>query len=190
MNRLIKLGRRGVLAGFCMVGGALLMACTPEHNWREIRSEPDGFVAMFPARPDTMARSVALADDLTVTMSMHGAQVNGVVYAVATARLPATDAALPARALAAMQAHMVRNIAGQQRPVRAASVPRGFSSAAGRGVLAAEDIVAEGRVQGAPAQLFGRFVAAEGRVWQAVVVGPRPHPEHVTLFLDSLRIAP
>ena len=63
-----------------VVLAALLMgltACTPEHDWREIRAGEDGFVAMMPSRPARMTQPVDL-DGLKLTMSMQGSLVREV----------------------------------------------------------------------------------------------------------------
>ena len=40
---------------------AVLSACTPTYNWREVRPEGSGVVLMMPCKPDSHARRVRLA---------------------------------------------------------------------------------------------------------------------------------
>jgi len=166
----------------------LLSACTPEHDWREIRASDDGFVAMMPSRPARMTQPVDL-DGLRLTMSMQGSLVRDVAYTVGTASLP-PDAGKAAseQALSVMRRAMVRNIDGQERTTR----PVRFSLIDGSGAMVGSvdgiEVEAVGRMRGQEATLIARFAGIDTRVWQVVVLGPVPDREQATMFLDSVRL--
>lgn len=174
-----------------VVLAALLMcltACTPEHDWREIRAGEDGFVAMMPSRPARMTQPVDL-DGLKLTMSMQGSLVREVAYTVATASLP-PDAgqAVSEQALSAMRRAMVRNIEGEERATRPVSFSLIDGSGAVVGSVNGIEVEAVGRMRGQEATLIARFAGVDKRVWQIVVLGPKPDREQATMFLDSVRL--
>ncbi len=166
----------------------LLSACTPEHDWREIRAGEDGFVAMMPSRPARMTQPVDL-DGLRLTMSMQGSLVRDVAFTVGTASLPqGADQTVGAQALDVMRRAMVRNIEGEQRSAR----PVKFSIIDGSGAVVGSveglEVEAVGRMRGQEATLIARFATVDARVWQIVVLGPRPDREQAAMFLDSVRL--
>lgn len=165
----------------------LLAACSPGHDWREIRADADRFRIMMPARPDTMTLPIEL-DGLPLQMTMHGARVDEVSYTVATAALPDTTVAIRERVLAAMRKGMVRNIGG--RELRAEALPVPVIDASGTTVGSAPGwrVDAEGQAGGRQVSLHAIFAAREGRAWQAVVLGPAPDPEQTRTFLDGFRV--
>lgn len=170
-----------------LAGAASLVACSPEHDWREVRAEDGGYRVMLPARPAQMTRAIEL-DGLRVDMTMHGAQARGVAYTVATAKLPDDTEATRERALAVMRVAMVRNIGGTERgsrPVAVALVDAGGTPA---GTAPGVEIEAAGRMRDGDAVLLARFVGRGTRVWQAVVLGPAPDREQAAVFLESLKL--
>jgi hypothetical protein len=172
------------LAALLMV----LTACTPEHDWREIRAGEGGFAAMMPSRPARMTQPVDL-DGLPLTMSMQGSLVREVAYTVATASLP-PDAgqAVMEQALSAMRRAMVRNIEGEERATRSVSFSLIDGSGAVVGSVNGVEVEAVGRMRGQEATLIARFAGVDKRVWQVVVLGPKPDREQASMFLDSVRL--
>lgn len=170
-----------------LAAAMLLAACSPEHDWREVRAEDAGYAVMLPAKPATMTRPIHL-ETMRVDMSMQGAQAGGVSYTVGAVRLPDGEPATRERALAAMRAAMVRNIGGTERTARPIVVA--MIDATGRQVGTAEGVEVEavGRMRDGEAVLLARFVGVGARAWQAVVLGPRPDREQAALFLDSFRL--
>jgi hypothetical protein len=43
-------------------------------------------------------------------------------------------------------------------------------------------------MRGQEATLIARFAGVDKRVWQIVVLGPKPDREEATMFLDSVRL--
>ena len=86
---------------------ALLLACSPQYNWRDYSSDVAPFRVMFPDKPSTHKRTIDL-DGLKVEMTMTAAEVNGATFAVGSAQAP--DTASAEKALSAMKTALVRNI--------------------------------------------------------------------------------
>jgi hypothetical protein len=170
-----------------LAAGVVLAACSPEHDWREVRADEAGYRVMLPAKPASMTRAIHL-ETMRVDMSMQGAQAGGVSYTIGAVRLPDTSDAARERALAAMRSAMVRNIGGDERAARPVAVA--LVDAAGHrvGTVQGVEVEAVGRMRDADAVLIARFVGLDGRVWQAVVLGARPEREQAAQFLDSLAL--
>lgn len=140
---------------------AVLSACSPRHDWREVHGTDAPYVALLPAKPVTHARPIDL-DGIAVTMTMTAAQVDDATYAVGNAKLPDPSAA-PA-ALKAMKTALVKNINGTV--IREAAV-----EISGQPMTVELEAVGVGPNQQS-LLLVGRFVAKDDRVYQAIVVGP------------------
>ena len=164
-----------------------LAACSPEHDWREIRSEDAGFLVMLPGKPARMTRPIQL-EGLRVEMAMVGAQAREVAYTVGAVTLPNGDEATRALALAAMRTAMVSNIGGAIRSERAVKLARVDAAGQRTGDIEGLEVEAFGRMRDRPATLIARFVAIGPQAWQAVVLGPEPDREHAALFLESLKL--
>lgn len=154
---------------------ALLAACSPKFDWREVRGSAAPFVVLLPAKPASHTRAVNL-DGIEVSMTMTAADVDGVTFAVGTAELP--DEAKAQQALTTMKTALVRNIGG--------TVRKETSSAPGTipVTIDIEAAGAESRV------LFGRFIANGKRVYQVIAIGkesalPR---EAADTFLTSFKL--
>jgi hypothetical protein len=173
------------VAALAIVAG--LAACSPEHDWREIRAEDADFVVMMPARPASLTRPIDL-DGQRLDMAMRGAQAREVTYTVGTVRLPDASDASRERALAAMRLAMVRNIGGTERASRAVEVSVVDPSGRVLGRVGGVEVEAVGRMRDREATLIARFVGDGPHAWQAVVLGPTPDREHAALFLESLKL--
>lgn len=159
-----------------------LLACSPTYDWREIRGTDASYVVMLPAKPSTHTRMVNL-NGVKVNMTMTAARVNDITFAVGNAQLPNPKAAQAA--LNAMKTAMVKNIGGKirtEKPVAGTSGPTA--------PIEVEAIGTTGKDANAQAQiLFGRFVAKDNRVYQAIVLGPEQAipPEAVETFFSSFK---
>lgn len=159
---------------------AALAACNPALNWREVRGGDAPYTILLPAKPTTFARPVDLAG-LKVEMSMTAAEVDGVSYAVASARV--TDPAGRKAALAAMQEAMLRNIGASQKQERAVVL---------NGGVPATEVSAQGLAGPSrrPVAMRARFAQHGERVFQAVALGPADAltPEAAETFLGSFTL--
>lgn len=147
--------RRAACFGCCL----LLLACSPKFDWREVRGSAPPFVAALPAKPATHARQIDL-DGIPLTMTMTGAEVDNVTFAIGAAELP--NAAQAAHALTAMKTALVRNIGGTVKHEKA--------SAPGAGPAMIE-LEASAATPGGQRLLLARFIARERHVYQLVVTG-------------------
>jgi len=174
-------------AAAALTAALLLAACSPEHDWREVRAEDAGYRVMLPARPAQLTRPINL-EGLKVDMAMQGAQARGVAYTVGSVRLPDESEATRERALASMLTAMVRNIGGTERASRPVTVTVVDAGGQAVGTVVGVEVEAVGRMRDAETVLLARFVGSGARVWQAVVLGPSPDREQAAVFLDSLKV--
>jgi hypothetical protein len=72
-----------VMGGAC----ALLIACTPTFNWRDVSFEQAPATALLPCKPDRASRPVELAGQ-KLMMHMAGCEAGGAMFAVALLELP------------------------------------------------------------------------------------------------------
>lgn len=129
-----------------------LSACSPKYDWRDYRSNDAPYAVLFPGKPATQTRGIQL-DQLNLSMTMTATEIDGVVFAIGSAKL--ADAAQAPAAVAAMQAAMVGNIGG--------AITSSKTLAGG-----AREIDASGQGR----RLLGRFLAKDRRIYQIVVLGP------------------
>ncbi|HWU97154.1 MAG TPA: hypothetical protein VN114_01480 [Oxalicibacterium sp.] len=148
-----------------------LAACSPQFDWREIRSDAAPYVVAMPAKPSTFSRKIDL-DGTETVMTMTAAEVGDVTFAVGMAELP--DATRAQLSLAAMKTALVNNIRGTVRQEKVLTMAQ--TQTASGGTLAVTEIEATGPASAAtgnqPRVLFARFVARDKRVYQLVATGP------------------
>ena len=132
---------------------ALLAACSPALNWREVAFEGAAARASLPCKPDRTRRSVPLGGQPT-DLQMAGCEVGGAMFAVMWARLPA--GADPAAALSGWRQATLSHVRAAAEGAPAPFVPRG--------ALALPDAVrlqTVGRqADGAPVQAYAGWAAA------------------------------
>ena len=105
-----------------------------------------------------------------------------------TKKLPDGSEATRARAVAAMRAGMLRNIAGTEKraqPVRVQVIDAG---GAATGEAAALRVDAEGSAQGKPVTMLAGFTAHANRAYQWLALGPAVDAEQAGTFLSSFRL--
>lgn len=152
-----------------ILAGALLAACNPTYNWRDVTSQEGRFKALFPAKPAVFTRAVDV-DGLRVEMTMTAADVDGATFAVGTAIAPSAAAAQAA--LPAMRLALLRNIGAVDD---VAASPGGVR------------VDATGAGKAKSMHLSGRFEARGTRFYQVIVLGPagKTPPEQIEQFLAS-----
>ncbi len=164
----------------CLLAFMLLcvVACSPTFDWREVRGVDVPFVVLMPEKPVSQSQPVDL-DGLHVDMTMTAAEINGTVFAVGAAHVPA--AADVTKALIAMKTAMVKNIDGTLHHEK--------SSAGKDGNTLMIEISATGHAHTDKRKrlLNARFIARGDRVYQVVVLGVdhSVSPETIDMFLDS-----
>ena len=172
-----------VLAAF------LATACSPDYNWREVRSPEQGYLVMLPDKPATMTRTIRL-EALEVPMTMQGARVGETSFTVAVAQLPSDDAAVRSAALAAMRSGMLNNIGGTERKSAVVRVPVVDGAGAPLAEEAGVEVAADGKARDQAISMRARFVGRGDRAYQWVVLGAELDDEQVRTFLDSFRLMP
>lgn len=165
----------------------LIAGCSPEYNWREVRSPEQGYRVMLPAKPAEMTRTIRL-QALEVPMTMKGARVGETSFTVAVAELPDDDPATLQAALAAMRAGMLQNIGGTEREAADVRVRIVDAGGAARGELTGVRISADGRVQDRKVSMHAGFAGRENLAYQWVVLGAAVDDEQARTFLDSFRL--
>ena len=141
-----------------------LSACSPTYDWREVRGIDAPYVVLLPAKPATHSRPINL-DGVPLVMTMTGAAVDGVTFAVGNATLP--DRTDPQMALNAMKIGLLKNIGGTVRQEKSSLV-------AGNPLplIEIEAVgTASGKAAGQPTILFARFAEKDRRIYQVIVVG-------------------
>ncbi|MDY0330140.1 MAG: hypothetical protein RBR52_06565 [Thiomonas sp.] len=93
-----------------LTAAALLCACSPAFDWRDVHPKDINIVLTYPCKPEQIAQDVVLADQ-KIKMSMTGCVADRMTFALAHARLPSP--ALAARALAQLHQAAVENVHGR-----------------------------------------------------------------------------
>jgi len=172
---------RGATASRCAALVCLLFlgACSPKFDWREVRGPAAPYMVMLPAKPATHARDINL-DGLAVTMTMTGAEVDDVTFAVGT--VDVADATQAAHAMNAMKTALVRNINGK---VVAEKTPNAGNP------LGMSELEASGPARNGKRVLLARFLARERHVYQLLVVGDERDlsREAADTFFTSFRLS-
>lgn len=171
--------------GALLLAGALLAACSPTLNWRELPLPPTDAVALLPCKPDHATRSVPLGG-VPTELTVAGCEAGGALFALMAATLPAGRA--PDDALAGWQQATLDNLRAQGAPQRSPFVPPH-----GLPLPHAQRLVVSGR------HSDGTAVAAEA-VWtaraapgggtqllHAVVYAPSARPEAASTFFAGIR---
>jgi hypothetical protein len=159
----------------------LLSACSPALDWREVRPEDSGALAMFPCKPSVDSRMVTLAE-ARVRMSLAACRAGEVTWALAFADLG--DPARVAPALRELRTAVAQNLSGQAGPAVPLQVP-GMTPQP-----EAQRIRIEGRLpgEGSPQVLEAGFFSRGTRVYQATVMGAAVDPEALGTFFAALKL--
>jgi len=164
----------------CGLPVAVMAACTPTLNWREVRPDGAGIETLFPCEPDVHQRRVALGG-ASVQMTLLSCSAGGSTYAVGFA-----DVVEPQRvpaALAEFQQAAVRNLGAGAAPTSAPFTVPGMTP----GVAAQRLSVSGQRPDGSPLQEQLALFAKGTRVYQAAVVGSAETSATETFF-GALRL--
>ena len=163
-----------------------LPGCSPALNWREVRLQEPGLIAMFPCRPVGQSRGLTLAGR-PLSPRLHGCESDGRTYAVLT-----VDVQDPAVVNAVMQSLRDASLAKLDATASASSAMAGWQvpgttpqPAAGRWRLSH---AAPGE---APLRMETALFARGTWVIQASVIGAAPAPDLASEpFFEGLRFAP
>lgn len=133
----------------------MLLACSPQFDWREVRGSNAPFRVLMPAKPASFSREVQLAG-LKLNMQMTAADAAGVNFAVGSVRLDEPGKA--GIVAEAMKDGMLKNVQGQI--TKTADSPVGV-------------VEVQGKLPGGEAvTMAARFIIKGPRVYQVIVIGP------------------
>jgi hypothetical protein len=157
----------------------MLAACSPALNWREVRPEGSGALAMFPCKPSHEVRHVVLAG-MPLEMAVVACHAADAMFGLGYA-----DVGDPTRVAAALQA--LAQAAGANLGAASVEAPLqvpGMTPQPAAQALSLKGQLPDGRhVQGRVA------VFAKGtRVYQATVFGPQLDDDAPTAFFGGLRL--
>jgi hypothetical protein len=163
---------------------ALLAACSPEQNWRQITFEGTRFKAQLPCKPDRTTREVPLGG-APVALTVAGCESGHAMLAVMTAALgPGADAQA---VLQGWQKAVLANLQAQA-PAQAEPWSRpGMLSLGSAQRIQVQGVRGDGQAVVAQA-VWGAF--AEGdhiRVVHAVVYAPRAQPQLAQTLFDGVQ---
>lgn len=176
MLRCLARGGRGA----ALIALVLLCACSPTLDWREVRPEGSGAVALFPCKPSTDARMVTL-DGVRVRMLLTACRAGEATWALAVADV--ADPTRVAASLMALRAASAANLGANAQRVSALQV-KGMTPNA-----QAERVRIQGKLPGGEAvTLEAGFFTKGTRVFQATVMGAQVSSEDVANFFDSLKL--
>ncbi len=164
-----------------VLASALLCACAPTHNWREFRPVGSQAELMFPCRPASHARSVALAGT-TVEMTMVACSAGDTVFALSFA-----DMKDPARVGAALDELALALRSHLRAPEGAASqavAVAGMTPHPGAVQWRQSGQLPDGRAVLERAAFFSHGTV----VYQATMLGPRLDAESQETFFGALRV--
>jgi hypothetical protein len=155
---------------------AMLAACSPTFNWREVPIAEAGLVALLPCRPDRAERALPLGAE-SVRIAMAGCEAGGATFAVAHAS--ANDPAQAEAWLVAWRA-ATRSQLGEAQATEASATLKN-----------AAIMPAPVRLEAAPLQvLWFAQRQKDGRValYQATVLGRPSAPDAPATFFEGLRL--
>lgn len=133
----------------------MLLACSPQFDWREVRGSDVPFRVLMPAKAASFSREVQLAG-LKLNMQMTAADAAGVNFAVGSVRLDEPGKA--GIVAEAMKDGMLKNVQGQI--TKTADSPDGV-------------VEVQGKLPGGEAvTMAARFIIKGPRVYQVIVIGP------------------
>jgi hypothetical protein len=158
----------------------LYAACAPTLNWREIRPEGSGAIALFPCKPSSHVRTVRLGPT-SAPMALYACTAGGVTYALAHAELG--DPHMVEPALTELRASTAANLGAVAQADGALQVP-GMTPNAKAGRVRMEGKLPSGEA----AQAAAGFFVKGTRVFQVTVVGPKLDAQALETYLGGLKL--
>lgn len=168
------------LAVVPMVSAVVMLACSPALDWREVRPEGSGAVALFPCKPSSHARMVVLAGS-AVRLTLSACTAAGATFGFAFA-----DVADPRRvgpALAELADAALKNLSGRAERPRPPEVSGMTPNPA-----AVRIRLSGRRPDGDPIEEEIAVFSKGTRIYQATVLGPKLNREVTAMFFDGLKL--
>ena len=164
------------LVAALLIATAMLAACSPTLNWREVRPEGTRLALLLPCKPDKAQKTVPLGGPAT-PLSMLGCDAGGATFAVAVAQLDDASQAVPV--LAQWQNLTLANMKAGPARVSPLKLP---------GAVDARLVTAQGRrADGTAVSGQAAYFAQGGQAFQVVLYADRITPEVAETFFSSLK---
>jgi hypothetical protein len=163
-----------------IVVALLLAACAPNLDWREVRPEGSGAVALFPCKPSAQTRTVRLAGG-SATMTLLACTAGGTTWALAHADL--ADATRVGPALGELRIAAAANLGTSTAAEMPMKVPGATPNPAARRIEIVGHLP-DGNAVREQVAVFSRGT----QVFQATALGERPGVEALESFFGSLRL--
>ena len=161
-----------------VLNAALLAACSPTFNWREVRTETGGLKVMMPCKPEKESRGVPMGGR-DVDLKVLGCGTGGATFAILTADI--VDAGRADEVLGQWKRATLANlgsVAAREEPFR----PGGALA-----LPASLQVVAAGRrPDGSKVESHAAYFARGSHVFQAVIYSDRLQPEVAETFFSGI----
>ena len=170
---------RAVIAG--LVTACVGVACAPTLDWREVRPEASGLVALFPCKPSGNARRLNLVGE-SVEMTLYTCSAAGATYAIVFADVGQPQ--LVGQALEDLAVAAARNIGAGAVHTTAPFQVQGMTPnpRSQRRTFAGQ--LGDGRPVQQQVAVFSRGL----RVFQATVIGEKLDADALEMFFGALRL--
>ncbi|MDM0077552.1 hypothetical protein QTH90_24310 [Variovorax sp. J2P1-59] len=164
---------------------AVLAACNPTFNWREVPVGDAGVIVLLPCKPDRATRQMPLGTE-AVAVDMAGCKAGGATFAVAHAS--ARDAAQAESWMRAWRAATLQQLEGTPVAETPASLPRAASPSPAPVRLDTQEPAGSGHAQAAHVLWFAQQRPDGMAVYQATVVGSPSASDALQTFFEGLRL--
>lgn len=161
---------------------AVLVACSPALDWREVRPEGSAVRALFPCRPEKHERSVRLGGG-ALRMELHSCAAAGSTFSLAV-----VDGGEPTRVeplLAALKASVAANVGGGS-PRAEPFAPPGATPNPSSALLSVQGRLPDGRAVTMHAAFFVHGV----RIYQATAIGEALPEDALRSFFGAIKLTP
>lgn len=153
-----------------------LCACSPRLDWREVRPDGAGVLALFPCQPDLSAHAPTVAEP--VRMGLAQCEAGGQSFSLSWAELD--DPSRAGAVLRQMRESLAAKLAAVAGPARPLDVP---------GMTPNPEAQYQ-RLTAAQQQAQVGVFTHGRRVYQAVMLGTAPNDAAWENFVGALRLAP
>lgn len=168
---------------------ALLAACSPKYDWREMPAADNAIRVTFPARPQADTRQVDVAGH-ALPLTFNIAQVDSSVFAVGHAPLPPdvlNDPQELARVGDAFEDVLRANLQGTLTSRRDVALKQAPGDT--RKLVRAAELEVHGSAANAPSWLLGRVYVLGNSLIEVIALGPESEltPDVARTFVESVR---
>lgn len=177
--RLLKLNFQALAAATLLVATAVMAACSPALNWRDVRPEGTRLSLLLPCKPDKAEKTVPMGGQLT-TLRMLGCDADGLTFAVSSADVSDT-AAIPS-ILAAWQQLTLTNMKAAKADSAAPLKMVGATASTGVWVKAKGQ-----RADGTSVMGHAAYFSQGATVFQAVIYGAQIKTETAETYFSGLK---